>query len=373
MFAFTAALSRPIAFMPRPGPGPFRLITNKTLPPTVRRIFPAARASPNPPKATVNDPIQPPRVRLSSEERQVFSAGERPALRNLFPPGRLPLAVELDFVVNHPATDGIIAVLVVLNCLAFALQTLDVGPLWHQAFRSYENNVSIVFLMEFFGRWYGKGLSPRFLLTRSMLVDFIAIAPIGFAVADQSELFFVRILRLTRILRLQRMIMDTEASRGFMDRLTNAQARLASVGLSLFSLLYVSAGLFYQFEKDVNPGIRNFFDAFYFSTVTLFTVGFGDVSPLTSWGRLVTVLTVLTGAVLIPYKLSEIERYRRISNQANEKASPLLASSSTVNEIMVASMFDMVMECNRCNLRGHQRDARFCRNCGNLIIKRRFD
>ncbi|KAI0566636.1 Ion transport protein [Gracilaria domingensis] len=285
MFAFTGGLSRPTAFL-QVVPAHLRFSPSSKRSSSLRKPFPVARSIPNRPKATIEDPIQPPRIPLPPEQRQVFSAGERPTLRNVFPPGRLPLAVELDFVLNHPATDGIIALLVMLNCLAFALQTLDVGPVWHQAFRNYENNVSIVFLMEFFGRWYGKGLSPRFLLTRAMLVDFVAIAPIGFAVADQSELFFVRILRLTRILRLQRMIMDTEASRGFMERMTNAQARLASVGLSLFSLLYVSAGLFYQVEKDVNPGIRTFFDAFYFSTITLFTVGFGDVSPLTSWGRL---------------------------------------------------------------------------------------
>lgn len=219
-------------------------------------------------------------------KRYVFSAGERPIILNTFPPGRLPLAVELDFVLNHPVTDAVVALLVILNCLAFALQTLDVGPLLHQAFKSYEDNVTFLFVFEFFGRWYGKGLSPRFLLTRAMLIDFAAIAPIGFAVADQSEAIFVRIIRLTRILRLQRIIMNTESSREFMERLTNAQARLASVALSLFSLLYVSAGLFYQAEKDVNPAICNFFDAFYFSTITLFTVGFGDVTPSTSWGRL---------------------------------------------------------------------------------------
>lgn len=244
-----------------------------------------AKAADPKPKATAGGPT-PPRVSVPPQSRKVFSAGEAPPVQGFFPPGRLPLSVELDFVINHPVTEAVVALLVILNCLAFALQTLDVGPMLQEAFRSYENNVTIAFLMEFFARWYGKGLSPRYLLTRGMIVDFIAVAPIGFTFVDQSEVIFVRILRLSRILRLQRIIMDTEASRGFMERMTNAQARLANVGLSLFSLLYVSAGLFYQVEKDVNPGVLNFFDAFYFSTITLFTVGFGDVAPVTGWGRL---------------------------------------------------------------------------------------
>lgn len=202
-----------------------------------------------------------------------------------YPPGKFPLSLEIDFIFNHPISEGIIALLVSLNCLAFALQTLDVGPLMYEAFRSYESNLSIVFLIEYFCRWYGKGLSPRYLLSRAMILDFIAVAPLGFAVADQSEALFVRILRLSRIFRLTSLVMDSESGKEMMENMTVVQLRLANIGLSLFSLLYVSAGLFYQVEKDVNPAVQNFFDAFYFSTITLFTVGFGDITPLTSLGK----------------------------------------------------------------------------------------
>lgn len=212
---------------------------------------------------------------------------ERDKKDRKYPPGKLPFALELDFVLNHPIADAIIALLVSLNCLIFALQTIDVAPALHNAFFAYEKNLTILFVMEYFGRWYGKGLSPRYLFSRGMLVDFIAVAPYGFAaVSDQTEAaLFVRILRLSRILRIQRVVMDTDRSAEMMGSLSNLQVRLASVGLSLFSLLYVSAGLFYQAEKDVNPNVLNFFDAFYYSTITLFTVGFGDVTALTSWGR----------------------------------------------------------------------------------------
>lgn len=202
-----------------------------------------------------------------------------------FPPGKLPFSLEIDFVLNHPITDAIIAALVALNCLIFPLQTIDVGPTLHNAFLSYEHNLTIVFLIEYFGRWYGKDLCPRFLLTRGMIIDFLAVAPFAFDVADQSEALFVRLLRLSRILRIQRVFMDTDRSADLTGSMTRIQITLANIGLSLFNLLYVSAGLFYVAEKDVNPNVLNFFDAFYYSTITLFTVGFGDVTPLTSWGR----------------------------------------------------------------------------------------
>lgn len=239
-------------------------------------------------KAVIKEKTDPP-ASLNNRPRQIWSAGERPPINGIFPPGKLPFAVELDYVLNHPIADGIIALLVALNCLVFALQTIDVGPALQQAFLSYESNLSVVFLIEYFGRWYGKGLSPRFLFTRGMILDFIAVSPIGFAVTDQSEALFVRILRLSRILRIQRVVMDTDNN--MMEGMTSTQIRIANIGLSLFSLLYVSAGLFYQVEKDVNPAVLNFFDAFYFSTITLFTVGFGDVTPLTTLGKISTFAT----------------------------------------------------------------------------------
>lgn len=241
----------------------------------------------NPKKVFVSNNGKAPRrpTQLSNAPQPSYS-NVLPSDRGVFPPGKLPLSLEIDFLLSHPWTDVSITFLVVLNCFAFALQTIDVGPVLHEVFRSYENNVTIAFLIEYFCRWYGKGLSPRFLLTRRMIIDFLAVSPIAFAVTDQSEVLFVRMLRLTRIFRLERMVMDTKSSQDKMKGMTFVQVQLASIGLSLFSLLYVSAGLFYQVEKGVNPAILNFFDAFYFSTITLFTVGFGDVTPLTSWGRI---------------------------------------------------------------------------------------
>lgn len=207
-----------------------------------------------------------------------------PITEQKYPPGKLPFALELDYVLNHPLADGVIASLVIFNCLAFALQTIDVGPVLHDAFVTYEHNLSIMSLLEYIGRWYGKGLSPRYLLSRGMLTDFAAVAPVAFA-SDQSEAIFVRILRLSRILRIRRVIMGTDRSDEVLGSLTSLQARLLGIGLTIFSLLYVTAGLFYQLEKDMNPYINNFFDAFYYSTITLFTVGFGDVTPFTEGGR----------------------------------------------------------------------------------------
>lgn len=225
-------------------------------------------------------------------------------------PMRLPLALELDFLLNHPIAEVGISGLVLLSCVGFALTTTDLGGQWNAVPRYIEHAIGALFTAEYFLRWYSHNLSPRFLLTRAMLIDFCAIVPLFVDLSSlSSNSVFVRILRLTRILRLQRM-MEEEAQDMFGD-LTTAQVRIVNVFLTVFSILYVSAGLFFDVEHAVNPEVNTFFDAFYFATVTLFTVGFGDVTPLTPTGRLITVLTVMGGAVLIPFQLAEVERARR--------------------------------------------------------------
>lgn len=143
------------------------------------------------------------------------------------------------------------------------------------------------------------------------------------------------------------------------------------------------------------------FSAFYWAVNTLFTVGPGDIVPITSSGRIVSVATVVAGAVLIPLQLSEIVaatvQARNESNgnasrssketpnsltktPANSEADPtdgLTFVQQSLPPPLAASgidkvhddAFDYDAECRHCHLRVHQRDARFCRNCGAGLLQ----
>lgn len=287
-----------------------RVSRRHPLSPSRRRRHPPARTLSTPhalvrgqEKPPSRPSVQPAPARLTRERSAPPDWWEKPM--------RLPLALELDFLLNHPIAEIGISVLVLLSCIGFALDTVDLKSVFWNTLPQYIEHASAsLFAAEYFLRWYSRNLSPRFLLTRAMLIDLCAILPLFVDLSPMaSNSVFVRILRLTRILRLQRM-MDEEAQDMF-GSMTTAQVRIVNVFLTVFSILYVSAGLFFDVENAVNPQVDSFFDAFYFATVTLFTVGFGDVTPLTPKGRLITVLTVLTGAVLIPFQIAEVDRARR--------------------------------------------------------------
>jgi voltage-gated potassium channel len=69
--------------------------------------------------------------------------------------------------------------------------------------------------------------------------------------------------------------------------------------LTLFTLIFVYAGLIYQVEHQINSDrLKTFFDAFYFVVVTMTTVGYGDVTPLSQSGKVMTLLMIFTGVLI---------------------------------------------------------------------------
>lgn len=109
-----------------------------------------------------------------------------------------------------------------------------------------------------------------------MLIDLAAILPLFFS----NDVFQLEFLRLARILRLQRLLQREDFTRLF-GRTPEYRLRTAEIVVSIFTILYISSGLVYDAEHETNPEhFGTFFDALYFSVVTLTTTGmFGSCSP----------------------------------------------------------------------------------------------
>ena len=82
----------------------------------------------------------------------------------------------------------------------------------------------------------------------------------------------------------------------------------------------------------------------YFSIVTMTTVGFGDVTPISEIGRLLTVLMILTGIALIPWQVGDLIKQ-------------IIKTANVVERI-----------CSGCGLDLHDEDAKFCKICGKKLF-----
>lgn len=230
--------------------------------------------------------------------------------------------------------------LILLSLLIYVVQTYEITPTWDLILDRLELLILILFAFEYLVRLWCADNKLKFIFSPLAIMDLLSILPVFIGIFDIS---FFRVFRSFRILRIIRFF-------GFGISVLQVQKTdqivIARILLILTSIIFVYAGLIYQVEHPVNPQVfRHFFDAFYFCVVTMTTVGFGDVIPLTDQGRLVTVLMILTGILLIPWQIGDLTRQLLKTNQKIET------------------------QCLNCGLLTHDIDANFCKSCGQKLDK----
>ncbi len=193
-------------------------------------------------------------------------------------------------------------------------------------------------------------------------------------------------LRLLRILKFQRILTDKDTYMKFELALGMResdvrpyQLQLARVAVSIFTLVSVSTGLIYAAEHEVNPDIPDYFTALYFGLTTLTTVGFGDISPVTSQGRLVVCATILAGVAIVPAQAASLaeayldfQKERLEGKQKQLGRKPLTSSPSSSSSASQSSSAENVAtspgkserRCAECGAMHHRSDASFCWSCG---------
>lgn len=100
-------------------------------------------------------------------------------------------------------------------------------------------------------------------------------------------------------------------------------------------------GLIYATQVNVNPEIRNYADALYFTVTTLTTTGFGDITLTGPWGRMLSVGVMIFGVTLFLRLLQVLFRPSKVRQ-----------------------------ECKTCGLILHDADAVHCKHCGETIYIR---
>ncbi|MBQ7237387.1 MAG: ion transporter [Bacteroidales bacterium] len=180
----------------------------------------------------------------------------------------------------------------------------------HRVFWYTELISTIIFVIDYILRWLTADLKMRrgvvsFLLypfTFMAIIDLMSILPAISLIDPAFKLFrFTRLLRLTRVLK---MFSISSKLRLFLSILYKERQVLSSVFILALLYIFVTALVLFNVEPHVNPytgqpTFRSFFDALYWATVTLTTVGYGDMCPVTDIGRFVSMLSSLFGVAII--------------------------------------------------------------------------
>ena len=172
------------------------------------------------------------------------------------------------------------------------------------------------------------------------IIDFLAILP-----AYRP----LRILRIFMLFRLFKVLRYTKSVNNFLSVLKTKKFELITLLMLVGFIIFIGGAVIYVFEYNINSNIHNFFDALYWSLITISTVGYGDISPVTDQGRILTMFLVLSGIAFISFstsiiasafteKLQEV-KYQRIENEAHKLESfYLICGYSKVTELVANNL-----------------------------------
>jgi voltage-gated potassium channel len=188
--------------------------------------------------------------------------------------------------------------LILLNVFAIVLESVtSLHARWMPVFHAIEVISVTVFTVEYLARvwsivdnrWrpeFGHPVSGRlrFVVTPMALIDLLAIAPFWLSMFVTLDLRFLRLVRLLRVLKLTRY----SAATNLLFDVMREEARVMGAALFiLFLLLMLMASATYYAEHAVQPeAFANIPQAMWWAVITVTTVGYGDVVPVTPVGKL---------------------------------------------------------------------------------------
>ncbi|RDV24923.1 ion transporter [Alteromonas aestuariivivens] len=206
--------------------------------------------------------------------------------------------------------DIMLITLIITNALAMLLMTVE--PI-HRQYRTqlhqFEVFSVIIFTIEYFARvWTCVEVAPkssrertwpnwkrrlRYMVTPIAIVDLLAILPFYLSMFVAVDLRILRLLRLTRLIKLGRYSTSMQT----LTQVIRAEARtlLAALSVLMITMIFAATGIYYL-EKDVQPQeFSSIPAAMWWAMITLTTVGYGDVVPVTLMGRIFGGLITLLG------------------------------------------------------------------------------
>ena len=209
--------------------------------------------------------------------------------------------------------------------------------------------ITILFSIEYLARIITVKSPRKYIFSFYGIIDLLSTIPkyLSLFILGAHSLVVIRALRLLRVFRILKLTRFIGESANFGKALRQSRAKIAVFITFVIVLCIILGSVMYLIENDKESGFTSIPRSVYWAIVTLTTVGYGDIAPITALGQFIASLIMILGygIIAIPTGIISSEMTR-----ADKKLIP----NNTQN-------------CVNCSEAYHQDKAEFCHKCGHKI------
>jgi len=243
--------------------------------------------------------------------------------------------------------DIFLIISILLSVLAVMLESIPaVRDLFGYELYLAEWFFTILFSIEYILRLISIGRPLKYALSFFGIVDFLAIIPtyISLVFPGTHTLAVIRILRVLRVFRVFKLAQYLKEAQVLGKALKNSRRKITVFLLTVLTLVVIFGSIMYLVEGEEH-GFVSIPRSIYWAIVTLTTVGYGDITPQTGLGQMISAFVMILGYSIIAVPTGIITAE---------------IAKTTVKAVSTQS-------CPQCSMEGHDQDARFCKYCGAVL------
>lgn len=258
---------------------------------------------------------------------------------------------EIIFKADTPAGklfDIILIICILLSVGVVMLESIQTLP---DHFRRFvygaEWFFTLLFTCEYILRLICVPSKREYALSFYGIIDLLAILPTyaGLFIRGLGYLKVIRILRVLRIFRILKLGNHIKQAQLLQDALYASREKILVFLFSVLVMVVIIGALMYSVESPQNEGFSNIPQSMYWAIVTLTTVGYGDISPQTAFGKMLAAVVMLLGYSIIAVPTGIV----------------------TAQMMRTPDRSDPMRICPACGHNRHEADALYCNRCGKKL------
>jgi len=251
--------------------------------------------------------------------------------------------------------DVVLLILILVSVILVMLESVtSIDTHYHDFLYFGEWVITIFFTIEYILRIITVKKASNYIFSFYGIIDFLSTIPLylSFILAGSNALLAVRALRLLRVFRILKITRYMGEANKLNKALRDSKPKIFVFLFAVLILSIIAGTIMYLVEGE-QSGFVSIPISVYWCIVTLTTVGFGDIAPVTPLGQFIAAIIMIMGYGIIAVPTGIVS-----AEYASKK-------THTVDDPEYIHV--NTQSCQNCNENNHHDNAEFCHKCGSTL------